>query len=158
MHEQLIQVGWAEWVSLPDLSVPHIKAKIDTGAKTSALHAFDIRPVNRRSGLHVRFETHVKISDTQRVMRCEAQVVDERRVRSSSGEEEERFVICTTLGVGDSRWPIEITLTTRDLMRFPMLLGREALKGRILVNPARSYQLGRPYTPSKKKPKSKRIK
>lgn len=157
MREQLIQVGWAEWVSLPDLSIPHIKAKIDTGAKTSALHAFDLRPVQRRSGLHVRFETHVKISETRRVLRCEAQVVDERRVRSSSGEEEERFVICTTLGVGQARWPIEITLTTRDLMRFPMLLGREALQGRILVNPARSYLLGHPPKPGKKKGKRRGV-
>jgi hypothetical protein len=158
VNEQLIRVGWAEWVSLPDLSIPHIRAKIDTGAKTSALHAFDIRPIERRSGLHVKFETHVKISERQRVVRCEALVVDERRVRSSSGEQEDRYVICTTLRVGRRRWPIEITLTTRDLMRFPMLLGREALQGRLLVDSGHRYLLGRPIKSAKKKPKPKRVK
>lgn len=127
-------VGWQEWVSLPELGLPAVKAKIDTGAKTSSLHAYHIEKFTQRGQPYVRFEVH-PIQRNRVVTRlCEAPVIDKRTVKSSSGDKEKRPVIKTQLLLGDVQWEIELNLTNRDTMGFRMLLGREALK-HMLVNP-----------------------
>ena len=136
---EILRIGWREWVSLPALNVPSIKAKIDTGARTSALHAWNIEPFRRDGALWLRFELHpVQRSRTDRVV-CEARAVDQRPVRNSGGQVEKRFVIETSLQLGTLTWTIELTLADRDQMGFRMLLGRTALKDGVLVDPGRSY-------------------
>jgi len=136
---KLITVGWREWVGLPDLGIARIKAKIDTGARTSALHAFELQSFKERGSPHVRFRIHPKQYRTDIEMTCEARVIDQRVVADSGGHREERYVIETPIKLAGQTWPIEMTLTARDDMRFRMLLGRTAMSGRILVDPSRSY-------------------
>lgn len=128
-------LGWQEWVSLPDLGLPAIKAKVDTGARTSALHAFDIEP---HSDGFVSFRVHPVPRRDQPVVTCRARMIDAREVTSSNGERERRVVIETDLVIAGRRWPIEVTLTNRAMMRTRMLLGRQALGGDILVAPQRA--------------------
>jgi hypothetical protein len=137
-----LKIGWREWVGLPDLRVDAIKAKIDTGARTSALHAYSIEPFRRGGALWVRFELHPMQRSERMKVTCEARAIDERTVRNSGGGVERRYIIVTLLKLGDQSWPIELALANRDQMGFRMLLGRTALQGRALIEPGRSYLFG----------------
>lgn len=141
-------VGWREWVWLPDLDVGRIKAKIDTGARTSALHADRITPFTKDGVLHVRFFVHPLQRQKKVEHTCVAAVVDHRTVTDSGGKAELRYVIRTSLKLGTRRWPIEMTLTNRDQMGFRMLIGREALRRRYLVDTGRSFIARRKKKPS----------
>lgn len=143
-QRQLMTLGWREWVSLPDLGLPQIKAKVDTGARTSAIHAFALKTYDEGGLERVEFRMHPNQRDTDTVVVCDAAVVDKRVVTDSGGHKEERLVIETTLRIGDHEWSIEATLTARDDMLFRMLIGRTAMKGRFVVNPGRSYVVGKP--------------
>ena len=136
-------IGWKEWLSLPDLVIPAIKAKIDTGARTSALHTFSIEDYTINGNLMVRFGIHPLQKRKDVELYCEAPVLDRRRVKDSSGHTEMRYTIETKAVLGGVEWPIHITLTNRDRMMFRMLLGRTALEHRFTIDPARSYLSGR---------------
>ena len=140
---ELLTLGWREWVSLPELGLERIKAKVDTGARTSALHAFELRHIAGNGGDRVEFLMHPYQKDTDTVIRCVADVIDKRTVTDSGGHKEDRYVIGTMLSIGRHAWPIEVTLTARDDMLFRMLLGRTAINNRAQVNPARSYLVGK---------------
>ncbi|MFP5488509.1 MAG: ATP-dependent zinc protease [Acidimicrobiia bacterium] len=136
--------GWREWVALPDLDVDWVKAKIDTGARSSALHAYDLTVVERDGVEHVSFEVHPWQRSELDARRVELPIFDRRTVRSSTGHEEDRIVVRTTIRIIGLDVDAELTLTNRDEMGFRMLVGREALRGRILVDPGRSYLGPRP--------------
>ena len=140
--ENKIIVGSEEWCSLPQLGIPAIKVRVDSGAKTSALHAFAIKGFNRGDRQWVSFEVHPLQGNRRTIVRCEAEVVDQRVVKSSSGLTEKRYVIRTALLLGEQTWDVELTLTNRDSMGYRMLLGREAMVGRILVDPAAGFMGG----------------
>lgn len=138
----LLVVGWREWVCMPALGVDRIKAKIDTGARTSTLHAFDIEVLKYRGREIVRFKVHPLQRQNRRIIVCQADLYDERIVRSSSGHSSLRPVIMTQLQVGPCFWDIELTLTNRDKMGFRMLIGRQAIRKHLLVHPGKSFILG----------------
>lgn len=148
------RMGWREWISLPDLGIELIKAKVDTGARSSSLHAFDIRVMRRRGGDLIRFKVHPIQRSNRKVVEAVARILDERRIRSSSGHASMRYVIETDVEIGGERWPIELTLTNRDEMGFRMLLGRQAIRRRYVVDPGLSYLAGE--APAKFKRKSQR--
>lgn len=137
-------MGWREWVSLPELAIPAIKAKIDTGAKTSALHAFRIETFQKNDENHVRFWIHPMRKKKHIELICEARVYDKRSVKDSGGHAEERYVIQTPVSIGGRTWNIDITLTDREDMIFRMLLGRSAINSEnIIIDPSASYVHGR---------------
>lgn len=139
MKKKYPVIGWREWVSLPKLGLDQIKAKIDTGARTSALHAFALRPFKENNKDRIRFDIHPVQNDTSKVVTCEADIIDLRWISDSGGHKEERYVIETPVIIGQRSWSIEITLTERDTMLFRMLLGRSAIRRRYLINPGRSF-------------------
>ena len=143
-------LGWREWLMLPALGLPPIKCKVDTGARTSALHAYYLEPYEEDGVRMVRFGVHPIQGRSDVWHDCVAPVVDQRPVTDSGGHREQRFVITTPVRLGKREWPIELTLTSRDNMRFRMLLGRTAIIGRFAVNPADSYLQGR--GPAKERP------
>lgn len=136
-------VGWREWVGLPDLGIPLIEAKIDTGAKSSSIDVRDIEVIEGADSARVRFKVRL---DRRRTISAEAPLVDIRTVRNPGrgGREEQRHVIRTDLALAGERWPIDVSLARRTRMTYRMLLGREALVGRVTVDPGASYLLGRP--------------
>jgi len=138
-----ICLGWREWLALPDLHIAQIKAKIDTGARTSALHAYFVEPFEAAGVKMVRFGVHPLQKRLERELICQCPVKDYREVSDSGGHREMRYVIETKVQLGNLSWPVEMTLTNRDSMKFRMLLGRTALKGKIIA-PDRSYLFGRP--------------
>lgn len=137
-----IVIGSEEWCGLPELHIPAIKVRVDSGAKTSALHAINIRPFKKEGQDWVSYEVHPIQRDAKTTVHCESPVIDKRKVKSSSGLGEVRYVIKTVLSIAESTWPIEITLTNRDSMGYRMLLGRQAMSGKMLVDPESSFQLG----------------
>lgn len=137
-------VGWREWVALPELGIAAIKAKVDTGARSSSLHAYDMKRFRRRGVSLIRFKVHPIQRDFRTVVQSEARLVDLRKVRSSSGVQTLRPVIVTPLQLGEEIREIEITLVRRDEMGFRMLLGRQSIRGHWLVDPGRSFVASSP--------------
>ena len=138
-QEQLPIIGWREQLALPDLGIREVKAKIDTGARSSALHAFDVETFNSNGKRMVRFKVHPYQRDAHRTVTAEAELLDQRQVRNSGGQTQVRPVIETTVELNGDRWSIELTLTNRDVMGFRMLLGRQAVRRRFLVDAGRSF-------------------
>lgn len=143
-HTPLPVIGWREWVGLPELGIQQVKAKVDTGARSSSLHAFDIQQFERDGQIYVSFGVHPLQRDQRKTVRAEAPVLEFRPVRSSNGQASLRPVILTALQALSQQWTIELTLANRDAMGFRMLLGREGLRGRLLVDSGRSYYGGKP--------------
>jgi len=142
---QLSVIGWREWFSIPALGIPHIKAKIDTGARTSALHTFELNVYQGDSGKErAKFRVHPLQKNLDYVVECDCELLDKRSVKDSGGHEEIRPFVRLPVTLGEHTWEINVSLTNRDNMKFRMLLGRTAMAKRFLVNPALSYQLGPP--------------
>lgn len=137
-------IGACEWVALPELAIPRLRARVDTGAKTCALHATDISTFIREDGQWVSFVAHAGYPDATHQHICEARLRGIRQVRNTSGELEERYTIRTSIVIGHARWEVDITLSNRHRMRYRMLLGRSAMKLHALVNPARTFLQGKP--------------
>lgn len=144
-------IGWREWIGLPDLGIKKIKAKVDTGARSSSLHAFNLQKFERDGVQWLRFHVYPVQRKLIDAVEVEAVVLEYRSVRSSSGKTAVRPVIITNVELFDITWPVEMTLASRDEMGFRMLLGREAFRGRFLVDAGNSYYGGQP----KRKKKSK---
>ena len=142
------EIGWREFVSLPELGIESLRAKIDTGARTSALHAVDLEPYEHSGEQWMSF--HVPLPEVSRSVRSTARLVDQRSIKNTSGVPEQRYVVETTLVLGQRHWLIEVSLADREEMEFDLILGRTAIrKRRLVVNPGRSYLLGLPSTTPK---------
>jgi hypothetical protein len=137
-------LGWREWVAFPGLGVPKIECKVDTGARTSALHAYYVEEFEQDGAKMVRFGLHPRRKDTEKEIHCVCEVADERVVSDSGGHREKRYVIKTHIVLGEETWPIELTLTNRDTMRFRMLLGRSAMADNFIVDPSARHLMGKP--------------
>jgi hypothetical protein len=146
-------IGWREWVSLPDLGIARVKAKVDTGARSSSIHAFDIEVVRRKGRSRVRFKVHPSLKNAGETVRCDTPLHDMRWVKSSNGARELRPVIRTHVALGNARWLIDLTLTSRELMGFRMLLGREAVRRRFVIDPGRSHLMKKPAKRTAKREK-----
>ncbi|MBV2133456.1 ATP-dependent zinc protease [Pseudomonas sp. MAP12] len=143
--DHLAVIGLREWIALPDLGLAGLRAKIDTGASTSTLHASDIEPFERDGQPWVRFTAHLGSLVQRRHCHREAPLVSMKTIRSSTGHTQHRYVICTNMVLGDRHWPVEFTLTCRKTMRYRALLGAKALvEGQLVVNPALTYVQGKP--------------
>lgn len=154
-----VPVGWREWVKLPELGIDWIKAKVDTGARTSSIHAVRVKTFEEAGVAYVSFSVHPTQRKSLPNVDCKCPVHEFREVRSSSGHVTKRAVILVDVEVVGVRYPIEVTLANRDQMGFRMLLGREALRGRFLVDSQKSYLGGTPpKTGIKKKKKKKKLK
>lgn len=137
-------IGWREWLSIPDLGIPRIKAKVDTGARTSCLHTCGLEIYESSKGQErVRFTVHPLQRKPEYAVECDRPVVNQRQVKDSGGHEEVRPFILVPITLGPLTWEVEFSLTNRDNMKFRMLLGRTAMKDRFLVHPGLSYQLGK---------------
>ena len=145
-------IGWREWVGLPDFGIDRIKVKVDTGARSSSLHAFDLEVFERDGEKWARFEVHPVQRTREDTKRVEAPIQEFRSVRTSSGKATLRPVIATHVQLSGSTWPVELTLASRDEMGFRMLLGREAIRRRFLVDAGRSYCAGRPKRRKRQEP------
>lgn len=155
-HPDRLIVGWREWVSLPDLGIERIKVKVDTGARSSSLHAYDLQEFERGGERWVRFKVHPAQRNSAQVVQAEAAVLEFRSVRSSSGRVTLRPVIVTNIALLGFTWPVELTLANRDAMGFRMLLGRQAFRRRFLVDGGRSYYGGKPKRKKSKHRKTRR--
>lgn len=142
ISENKIRFGWREWASLPSIGIPAIKVKIDTGARTSALHAFKIRPFKKNGKKYIRFDVHPVQKRKDIIQHCIAEVVDRRFIKDSGGHRELRYIIKTSIIFGSHEWDVEISLTNRKKMSFRMLLGRTAM-GDIIVDTAKSFLMGK---------------
>lgn len=141
------EIGWRELIGLPELGISQLRAKIDTGARTSALHAVDMSVFEDDGIRFVRF--HVPLPDQPKNMRCTARIIDDRQIKNTSGVPENRYVIETTLVLGHRHWRIEVSLADREKMEFDLILGRTAIRKRgLMVNPGSSYLLGAPQIPN----------
>lgn len=132
-------IGWREWVSFPDLGIPAIKAKVDTGARSSSLHAMHIQEFKKRGKDFVSFEVHPFQNNIKKTVRAEAEVLGKRLVKSSTGHVTQRFVIKTALEIFGELIQIDLNLAGRDQMGFRCLIGRQALRKKFVVDPARSF-------------------
>jgi hypothetical protein len=132
-------IGWREFVTLPQLNIGKIKAKIDTGARSSAIHAFNIQELSRNGKKIIRFQIHPLQRDSKTTVTTEAELLEYRKIRNSGGIAQFRPVIKTNIEVGKYIWPIELSLTNRDVMGFRMLLGRQAVRNKFLVDPGGSF-------------------
>jgi hypothetical protein len=146
-------IGWREWIALPELGIKQIKAKVDTGARSSALHAFNLETFQQDGHEMVRFTVHPMQRSGDKAVVTEAKVLEYRSVRSSGGQQTRRPVILTLVQLLGLTWQIELTLAARDEMGFRMLLGREAIRRQMVVDPGRSYLNGRPKTKKRMKRK-----
>ena len=153
--EPLPAIGWREWVALPELGIKSIKAKVDTGARSSSLHAFDLKTFEVDGEDWVRFKVHPNQRKTDRTVVAEAKILEHRSVRSSSGKASLRPVIVTQIKLLNQIIAAEVTLANRDEMGFRMLLGREAFRGMFLVDAGHSYYGGKPKRKKKRKPPEK---
>lgn len=141
-HNPKTVVGNQEWCTFPELGIPAVKARVDSGAKTSSLHAFNVRRFRRGKQAWISFDVHPVQKNRSVVVKCERPLLDMRVVKSSSGVPETRYVIQTPMRMGDQEWEVELTLANRDSMGFRMLLGREAMHGRVVVDPSLENALG----------------
>lgn len=132
-------IGWREWVGLPGLGVEKIKAKVDSGARTASLHAFDMKIYKRRGREFVKFSIHPMQLSSAGEKICHAPILEYRNIKSSNGATQRRPVIVTTVQLMNQTWEIEVTLTNRDEMGFRMLLGRETIRKRFLINTDKSF-------------------
>ena len=146
MNQSLQTIGWRERLALPELGIGRITCKVDTGARSSSLHALNMETFVEQGRRLVRFDVQPNRKKSDFLLHCQAEVLDERVVSNSGGARERRIVILTPVEIGSQRYPIEVTLTNREAMRYRMLLGRTGLSGRFMVDTSKSYLMGKNRT------------